>query len=744
MPLTQRLMRGLFNRPLRFVLVLLIALGLSASPAVLDASATTASATTASATTASDVEARRSTGLIPIQDQPFYPQLLQASQTWNDVVLDQVVGDSPRTTLMNFYAVMADVGHRADRLGLKSGGVAAMRREKIDDTNLLFGLAVQALDASSIPKSVREDMADEAAIQLKHVLDYVLTHSRQMIDVPDVAGMKQRNDRRSAPTNSWRIPGTAITLTSDLDGDQENESFYFSAATVSSIRSMYDEIRAIPEIQQPFATSRFYSDFIYTPGYLVPPDWYLALPASWRALFEWPIGDQTLFQVFCAALLIGLYSLIYLRLLQMLFATYSVAPRRSDNDQWIFQLDSLAWKRVVIVFPALPLTYVTEQLIDNIINFTGLPLVVAIYSFYVIWYFSASVLVFFLFEALGRSISEFLARVRGGESPIQLRRITSLVMPISRAIGVLVSVVLIYRLLLLLGLPSSTVLAFSAVPGLAIGLGASKLLGNLFAGLSIQTDRPLRVGEFCEVGGKLGFVTKIGLRSMELQTLESRVTIPNSIADEATIVNYSRRGINRDLQPMQGLELRLPIQESLSPFQLEELMRQARRMLANPVIAGKSVLLHEPVVSLESLDDGTNQLIVFVMVELHGWEAFLEVRETLLVALEELLERVSLSEVVVGVAYSTTPEQLQRIPDLMRTVVAEDPQLSFDACRLVRISTFSYDHELEIRSSHSVHDDFEDSVHQLNRRILEILAENGIAIPFPTQTLELHSSDLNR
>ena len=184
MPPTQRLMRGLFNRPLRFVCVLLISLGLSAGPAVLHASATTAS----------DVEARRSTGLIPIQDQPFYPQLLQASQTWNDVVLDQVVGDSPRTTLMNFYAVMADVGHRADRLGLKSGGMAAMRREKIDDTNLLFGLAVQALDASSIPKSVREDMADEAAIQLKHVLDYVLTHSRQMIDVPDVAGMKQRND----------------------------------------------------------------------------------------------------------------------------------------------------------------------------------------------------------------------------------------------------------------------------------------------------------------------------------------------------------------------------------------------------------------------------------------------------------------------------------------------------------------------------------------------------------------------
>ena len=730
----RRLMRRftrLFTGTLRFLLVGLLALALSIGPALLPVTATQAS----------EQQPRNAQGLIPIEDQPFYPQLVKSAETWSDVVLDQVVGDSPRTTLLNFYAVMADVGHRADRLGRRSTAPDQSRQEKIDDTNLLFGLAVKALDASTIPKSVRDDMADEAAIQLKHVLDYVLTHSRQVIEVPDVEGMKQLNDRRSTPTNSWRIPGTAVTLTSDLDGDPENESFYFSASTVSSIRAMYDEIRAIPAIQQPFATPRFYSDFIYTPGYLIPPDWYLALPESWRGLFEWPIGDQTLFQVLCAALLIGVYGLISLRLLRMLLSTYRAGSQRLENDQDIFQLDSLAWKRVLIVLPSLPLTYVTEQLIDNILNFTGLPLVVAIYSFYVIWYFSASVLVFFLFEAVGRSSSEFLARVRGGESPIQLRRITSLVMPISRAVGALVSVVLIYRLLLLLGLPSSTVLAFSAVPGLAIGLGASKLLGNLFAGLSIQTDRPLRVGEFCEVGGNLGFVTKIGLRSMELQTLESRVTIPNSVADEATIVNFSRRGVSWERQPMQGLELRLPIRDPLSPFQLEELIRQARRIVAMPEALRLELTLHEPVVSLESLEDGTNQLIVFVMVQLHGWTAFLKVRETLLVALEELLERVSLSEMVVGVAYSTTPQQLESIPELMRSVVAEDSQLDFEACRLVRISAFSYDHELEIRSCHATHDAFENSVHRLNRRILEVLSQHHIEIPFPTQTLELHSTE---
>ncbi len=734
MPKQRRIPAGLFSRPGRFLLMVCLSCLLGLSPVLGQPQAPGAPSGTRSA----------GDQLIPIEQQPFYPQLQRDADDWSDVVLDQVVGDSPRSTLLNFYAVMAEVGQRADRLGQapgadRDGGLA--RQEQIDDTDLLFNLAVKALDASAFPESVRSDMSDEAAIQLKHVLDYVFSHSRQPIEIPDVAGMKQRNDLRSTPTESWRIPGTAITLTSDLERDPENESFYFSAATVASVREMYDEIRDIPVIAQPFATPRFYSDFIYTPGYLIPPDWYLALPLQWRRVLEWPIGDQTLFQVFSAAVFIGLYGLLALWLMSLLINTYRGESLTTSEDRELFSRDELAWKRVFIILPLLPLTYFIEELIDNILNFTGFPLVVVIYSFYVIWYLAASVLVFFLFEAFGRSGAETLSRWRGSDSPIRLRRINSLVMPISRAVGMLVSVVLIYRLLLLLGLPSSTVLAFSAVPGLAIGLGASKLLGNLFAGLSIQTDRPLRVGEFCEVGGTLGFVTKIGLRSMELQTLESRVTIPNSVADEATIINFSRRGLSRDRPPTQGLEVRLPIRDPLSPYQLEELLRQARKLLQRSSFQGQLAALHQPVVSLGPADDGANELIVFVMVELHGWEAFLRVRETLMLALEELLERVDLSEILVGVAYSTTSEQLQRIPELLRSVVAEDPQLNYEACRLVRISAFSYDHELEISSTHDLHDDFEDSMHRLNRRILAILAANGIEIPFPTQTLELHSTD---
>jgi len=609
----------------------------------------------------------------------------------------------------------------------------AQRQEQIADTELLFQLAVKSLDASAFPESVRTDMADEAAIQLKHVLDYVFTHSQRLIDIPDVEGMKRLNDKRTNAAESWRIPGTAISLTSELDNDPDQQDFFFSEETVASISEMYQEVKGFPVVDQPFATPYFYQDFIYTPGYLVPPAWYLSLPRSVRDLIEVPISDQTLFQIVCALLAIVLYLAVLGWLARFMLLTY----RDSLADETPTQLwhrDRLAWRRVLLVLTILPLTRFTEVFIDDVVNFTGLPLVVITYALYVIWYLSAGVFVFFVFEALGRSSAEWLARIRGRRSQLQLQRISNFVMPLCRALGALVAIVLIYRLMLLLGLPASTVLAFSAVPGLAIGLGASKLLSNLFAGLSIQTDRPLRVGEFCRVGDNLGFVSRIGLRSLELETLESRVTIPNSVVDEATIINFSRRGLQGDRPPMQGLEVRLDLQGEWSPFQLEEVLHQARRTLRSWSV------LKEPLMSLERSTDSSPQLVVFAMVELHGWPAYLDIRERLLIHLEEVMERAQLSEIALGIAYGTPAEQLDRLPSLVASVVAEDSQLQFKAFRLERIAAFSYDHVLEFSSSHEDHDHFEDSLHDLNRRLISALEDAGVEIPFPTQTLQVHRS----
>jgi MscS family membrane protein len=671
---------------------------------------------------------------IPISEQPFYPELLATAARWSDAPLDQVVGENPRETLLNFYAVMARVANElelATRNPQQDPGLfwSPVARQRIDAAQQLFALAVQALDASTFPESVRDDMADEAAMQLKEVLDYVFTHSTVPITIPDSVGLKTLNNQRSQATQSWTLGDTAITLTSEESRQEGSPGFVFSAGTVSQIGRMYREIEQKPAAQQPFATPDLYRSYIYTPGYLAAPKWYLRLPANVRRVLETAIDGQTLLQVSAVLVILLLYSWMVLTIFRRLLYTYRYWQNNEKSSPRPWHQDNLAWYRVLLALPVLPLTKVSEILVDDYVNFTGTPLVAVTYLFFICYFVASSFFYFFLFEALGRSISEWLVHLRGGGSgtDLQLRRVSNLVMPVCRVLGGLVATVLIYRLLIVLGLPSTTVLAFSAVPGLAIGLGASKLLGNLFAGLSIQTDRPLRVGEFCRIGDNLGYVTKIGLRSLELQTLESRVTIPNAIADEETIVNYSRRSPNSAATPMQSLNVRLTIEQKLTPEQVDDLLQLVRRH-----VAGSADLL-EPLVSIEQNQAEELTLICFAMVTLHDWSSYLRVREALLMRLQQLVEQVRLSTITLGVSYDTTAKQLQQLPDLIGSVVNSEPLMELQSCRFMTIGAFSYDIVLRLHGDHASFAAFKDAIHRLNQALLIALAAEHIEIPFPTQ-----------
>jgi MscS family membrane protein len=672
--------------------------------------------------------------IIPITQQPFYPELLAVSQRWRDAPLSRVVGDSPRETLLNFYVVMAQVNNELQfttkRADTETGLFwSAATRDHIAKAEELFALAVQALDASIFPESVRDDMAQEAAIQLKEVLDYVLTHSTVPIQMPDQAGLKTLNDQRSKSSETWALPLTTITLSAEVTDPEGEPGFLFSRTTVSHVGRMYRRICDLPVVEQPFASPGFYNGFIYTPGFLSPPLWYVKLPENLRSFLEIALDGQTLLQIVATLAMLLLYGLVLILLLQRLLHTYrywqgGVDAAASSSQPW--HLVNTSWYRVLLVFPLLPLTHFSETFIDDYVNFTGAPLLAVTYLLYICYFIAAGCFFFYFFEALGCTVSKRLVRWRGGGSELQLRRVSNLVMPVCRVLGGLVAVVMVYRLLVVLGLPPTTVLAFSAVPGLAIGLGASKLLGNLFGGLSIQTDRPVRVGEFCRIGENLGFVSKIGMRSLELQTLESRVTIPNAIVDEQTIVNFSRRQSGGDAFSTQSLLLRLAVTRKFNPDQVADLLHFSR--LAVVAIVG----VQEPLISLEEENTEGCTLLCHCLVAVQAWDQYIAMRERILLRLEEVVEQVHLSQRSIGVSYDTTMEQLERIPALIRELVERDPLLKLQSCRLMTIAAFSYEFSFRFHAHHATLGGLKDAINQFNKDLLACFAAEGIEIPYPT------------
>lgn len=105
--------------------------------------------------------------------------------------------------------------------------------------------------------------------------------------------------------------------------------------------------------------------------------------------------------------------------------------------------------------------------------------------------------------------------------------------------------VLIFGLLFWLnniGVNITTVLAGLGVGGLAMALALQKPIEDMMGALSIFSQAPFRVGDFCRYGQVFGVVEDIGIRTTRLRTLTNTVvSIPNSRIAYQEVENLSYR-----------------------------------------------------------------------------------------------------------------------------------------------------------------------------------------------------------
>ncbi|WP_415404693.1 mechanosensitive ion channel family protein [Tateyamaria sp. SN3-11] len=90
------------------------------------------------------------------------------------------------------------------------------------------------------------------------------------------------------------------------------------------------------------------------------------------------------------------------------------------------------------------------------------------------------------------------------------------------------------------GVQTTSVVAAIGAAGLAIGLALQGTLSNVAAGVMLILFRPLKIGDFVDVGGKMGTVKDITLNFTELASVGNvQVIIPNSEVWGNVIENYS-------------------------------------------------------------------------------------------------------------------------------------------------------------------------------------------------------------
>jgi small-conductance mechanosensitive channel len=111
---------------------------------------------------------------------------------------------------------------------------------------------------------------------------------------------------------------------------------------------------------------------------------------------------------------------------------------------------------------------------------------------------------------------------------------------IRRLFYTVVIVVLVITTLDLLDIPLTVFAFITGAIAIGVGFGAQNIINNFISGWILMWERPIRIGDFLEVGGMLGTVETIKTRFTRIRRLDGvRLMVPNSQFLENTVINWT-------------------------------------------------------------------------------------------------------------------------------------------------------------------------------------------------------------
>ena len=222
-------------------------------------------------------------------------------------------------------------------------------------------------------------------------------------------------------------------------------------------------------------------------------------------------------------------------------------------------------------------------------------------------------------KGFDRAVDRTRNQRRGGESIlILMQRLTRVVMAIIAVICVLA----------LFGVNVKTTLAGLGIGGLAIALAAQKTLENLIGGVSLLMDKAVSLGDFCQIGGELGIVEDIGLRSLKLRGLDQKLSIvPNGSLAGMQFQNLTRRP---KLLINQTFSLRIESQVEQLRFVLDRVQSMLDQHSAIESLTSR--------VRIMGFVGSAFELELFAYVKTGDWIQFTAIRQDVILKITEIVE----------------------------------------------------------------------------------------------------------
>ena len=191
--------------------------------------------------------------------------------------------------------------------------------------------------------------------------------------------------------------------------------------------------------------------------------------------------------------------------------------------------------------------------------------------------------------------------------------------PVAKVVKVLALAGVMFLWLDNIGYKVTALLVEFSIGGIAVALASQKNLENIFGAVTLFMSRPVKIGDMCRFGDKMGTVEEIGLGATRIRTWErSVISIANAKFVSMPIENLSKRD-RFWYNPL------LKLRYETTPGQLRYIIVEIRKMLyAHPKV------LEEPLhVRFRGFGDSSFNVQVFSYIGVTDYKESLEVAEDL-------------------------------------------------------------------------------------------------------------------
>jgi MscS family membrane protein len=365
-----------------------------------------------------------------------------------------------------------------------------------------YAKAAQYLDLSSVPKSLRDQHGPELAQQLYAVLNSDPHFSVFRLSSDPQGGLSADSGAASVHIANATESGKPVTvdLARVAPSPGATPVWLFSAETV------FDA----PRLSVSSATSAIGSrlpPFLSTIQILDTPLW------KWIALI-------------LAVLLLTAISRLFDRLTSPVVRAAADRLRLGSHAGWVQAMLAPVRMFICLLFFRVALEAIGLSAIARL--YVG-RLAGALFVWTIAWCFIR--LTELLFRHAEARMDE--GRRFASRSVLHLGR---------RTVNTAIVILAILLVLSNWGYNTATLVAGLGVGGIAIALAAQQTISNVFGGVSVIADHPIRVGEYGKFGDLLGTLEDIGLRSTRIRTLSRTVvSIPNSTFAGYNLENYASR-----------------------------------------------------------------------------------------------------------------------------------------------------------------------------------------------------------